>query len=177
MLGDADGGRALMLDGSDINDIRPALSTGAVIFNRPDFKHAAQEFGEESYNLLGRAGAEAFAGMPAQPPQHTARHSPDTGWFFTRTGWSESDSFLYFDCGPMGMGPGGHAHADALGFELNVSGRPLIIDPGTFNYTALPEWREYFRSTFAHNTATVNGVSQAEPAAPYPECKSSWQPS
>ena len=40
-------------------------------------------------------------------------------------------------------------------------GQPLVLDPGTYKYTA-GKWRDYFRRTRAHSTATVDGVSQSE---------------
>ena len=30
----------------------------------------------------------------------------------------------------------GHAHADALAFELAIDGQAVFVDPGTFTYTA-----------------------------------------
>jgi len=55
---------------------------------------------------------------------------------------------------------GGHAHNDQLSFTLAVDGTTLIIDPGTYLYTPLPEMRNLFRSTGMHNTLTVIGREQ-----------------
>lgn len=49
-------------------------------------------------------------------------------------------------------GNAGHAHNDKLSFELFIGGNPIFQDPGTFVYTALPDERNNFRSTKAHNT-------------------------
>ena len=54
----------------------------------------------------------------------------------------------------------GHAHCDLLSFELSVGGIPAIVNSGTFAYQS--ELRSYFRSTAAHNTATVDGEEQME---------------
>jgi hypothetical protein len=40
---------------------------------------------------------------------------------------------------------------------------PYLVDPGTFCYSADPDWRDFFRSTTAHSTVTVDGAEQAEP--------------
>lgn len=54
----------------------------------------------------------------------------------------------------------GHTHCDLLSFELSVGGIPAIVNSGTFAYQS--ELRSYFRSTAAHNTATVDGEEQME---------------
>ena len=54
----------------------------------------------------------------------------------------------------------GHAHCDLLSFELSMGGKPAIANSGTYAYQS--ELRPYFRSTAAHNTATINGEEQME---------------
>jgi len=164
MIGDSDGGKALQLERCDPNDARPALATGAVLFDRGDFKWGAGRLREETIYLLGGEGAEAFAGIRSAPPSRTSVRYPDTGWFFLRSGWEPDANYLHFDCGPQGFAAGGHGHADMLGIEVAAAGRPIIIDPGTYTYTSSPRWRNYFRGTAAHNSATVDGLDQAEPA-------------
>ncbi|MGB7977903.1 MAG: alginate lyase family protein [Chlamydiales bacterium] len=61
--------------------------------------------------------------------------------------------YVAIRCGAVGQkGNGGHAHNDQLSFELSVHGVSMLIDPGTYVYTPLPEARRYFRSTAMHNT-------------------------
>src|SRR6185369_2874375 len=52
-FGDDDGGSLLKLENCDPNDFRSALATGAVLFNRPDYKFVASEAAEETLWLLG----------------------------------------------------------------------------------------------------------------------------
>lgn len=59
-------------------------------------------------------------------------------------------------------GNGGHAHNDNLSFELNIDGEDIIVDPGTYLYTPLPDKRNLFRSTKAHNTLIVKDEEQNE---------------
>jgi uncharacterized heparinase superfamily protein len=42
-----------------------------------------------------------------------------------------------------------------------VDGAPLFVDPGTFTYDA-GKWRDWFRSTEAHNSLTVDGEDSSE---------------
>jgi len=54
-----------------------------------------------------------------------------------------------------------HAHADMLSYELFIENRPVIVDSGVFEY-APGTWRDYFRSTRAHNTVALEGRNQSE---------------
>lgn len=70
---------------------------------------------------------------------------------------------LVFLHNPLGMAPlFGHGHADCLSVLFRWQGRDLLIDPGTFQYGADQAHRRYFRSTRAHNTATVADDDQAD---------------
>jgi uncharacterized heparinase superfamily protein len=46
-------------------------------------------------------------------------------------------------------------------YELTVDGKPLIVDSGVFEYEA-GQWRDWFRSTRAHNTVEIAGENQSE---------------
>jgi hypothetical protein len=77
-------------------------------------------------------------------------------------------SRLLFDHGSLGMAPSyGHGHADALSLLMDINGKELLIDTGTFSYTGDPKWRGYFRSTPAHNTVCVDGHDQAQQATAF----------
>ena len=54
-----------------------------------------------------------------------------------------------------------HAHADMFSYELTIDGKPTIVDSGVFEY-AEGEWRNWFRSTAAHNTVEIDGRDQSE---------------
>jgi hypothetical protein len=162
LVGDDDGGRVLQLSRQDYSSFRDGLSSGAVLFGRPDFKQQAGAFCEESIWLLGDDAWSVFNSLDAQIPPQTGRSYAADGYFIQRSGWSEKDSHAVFDCGGFGILSGGHAHADALSLTLFGGGRELLIDPGTSVYNAAPEWRDFFRSTHAHNTVVVDGVSQSE---------------
>ena len=59
------------------------------------------------------------------------------------------------------MERGGHAHCDQLSLELFFR-EPLLTDPGTFVYTALPSERNRYRCTSAHNGPRLPGWEQAD---------------
>lgn len=66
------------------------------------------------------------------------------------------------DCGDLGpRNLLAHAHADMLSFELYSHGRKILSSVGCSTYYEEP-FRQYERSTCAHNTVSVNDCSQAE---------------
>jgi len=167
MIGDDDNGRVATLSYDSGRFLLSALSTGAVLFNRGDFKFVAQNFHEESLWLLGLDGYREFEEITPEKPHSTSFYFQKTGLFVMRSRWGRESHYLSFDCGSQGMGTGGHGHADGLSFELSVFGRPLMIDPGTYVYNGSRQWRDYYRGTSAHNTVVVDGLNQSEYTEPY----------
>ncbi|RWP08110.1 heparinase II/III-family protein [Mesorhizobium sp.] len=69
---------------------------------------------------------------------------------------------LTFDHGPLGyLSIAAHGHADALSLTLCIDGEPVLVDPGTWLYGSGGVWRDWFRSTPAHNTLNIEGKSQS----------------
>lgn len=76
--------------------------------------------------------------------------------------------FVLFDTGPLGyLSIAAHGHADSLAFTLSAGGVPVVVDPGTYRYACDNGIRENMRSTLAHNTVTVDRLSQSHPAGPF----------
>jgi len=163
MIGDADGGRLLPFGLRDPNDNRTTLSTAAVYFDREDFRHQAGQFHEATLWLLGPEAPLRFQELVPTRPSETSRAFPNAGLAIMRSAWEHGASMLLFDAGPQGMDGCGHGHADALSVVCSAEGTVWLVDPGTFVYTASHEWRDYFRSTHAHNTLVVDGQGQAQP--------------
>ena len=171
LFGDDDGGRLLMLGESAPNDFRAALSTGAAVFSRDNYKYVAgAKAAEETLWLLGTEGLRAFDRLDAHAPPEASRAFMDGGYYVMRDGWTPESNYLLIDCGPHGTLNCGHAHADALSFELAARGRTLLVDPGTYTYTGEPAVRDAFRRSDAHNTLTIDGESSSVPAGTF-----NWQ--
>ncbi len=162
-FGDGDDARGLWFQADCPADYRSLLALGAVLFARGDFKMMAGGPTEEVLWLSGEEGVTKFRELRAVPPEHTSKAFPDGGYYVMRSGWAASDPMLVFDCGPIGYGPAGHGHADALSFQLYAQGYPFLVDSGTFSYNLDYGWRDAFRSTRAHNTVVVDGQEQSVP--------------
>lgn len=106
----------------------------------------------KSLDALCLAAKEHFGIEP-----HYKSQLPDSGYYiFKRDGWK-----LIVDAGQPGPKyiPG-HAHCDAMSFELFRDGKPVVVNCGTYAYQC--KERAFFRSTAAHNTVMVDGVEQSQ---------------
>jgi hypothetical protein len=84
---------------------------------------------------------------------------PHGGFYFLRSG----ELYTAVRCGDVGIyGRGCHAHNDVLSFELCWREVPLIVDPGSYLYTADPVQRNRFRATATHATLQVDDREQNE---------------
>lgn len=146
------------------NVYRSLLATGAVLFERGDFRAKAGAFDDKSRWLLGDAGADAFERIAPTPPAVPVRAAfPDGGYYVLGSNFeTDHEVRIVADAGPLGyLSIAAHGHADALSLTLSVSGRPILIDPGTYAYHTERAWRDYFRGTMAHNTVRIDGVDQS----------------
>jgi hypothetical protein len=156
-IGDWDDGRTLVLSEQALDNFRPMLSTGAVLFNRPDFARAAGRLDEETLWLLGPTAAETFNSLGPDPAPRTSRAFPHGGYYISRSDDSDQAHYAVLRNGPFDS----HTHADLLHVEMAAFGRPILVDPGTCTYNGPWEWRTYFRSSRAHNALLVDGQGQA----------------
>ncbi len=159
-VGDADDGRLFRLnDDLEFNNHLHALCVGAILFNRNDFKSAAQTFCEEALWLFGSEGFERWQLLRAEPAELKSCPFPPGGFYVMRS----QRAHVFIDCGDLGQrGRGGHGHNDTFSFELWMDGTLLIVDSGTYAYTSDRTARQEFRSTRAHNTLMVDERELAE---------------
>jgi hypothetical protein len=164
MVGDADDGVLVRFVPEDDTDVfRSLLSTGSVLFRRPAMRAKGGAFDDKTRWLLGDAAEVAFERIDTSRAFPVRRAFPEGGYFILGEDFETSREVrLVADAGPLGyLAIAAHGHADALSFTLGVGGRPILIDPGTFSYSAV-SWRHYFRSTAAHNTVVVDDRDQSE---------------
>ncbi len=143
--GDADDARSLPLGTQALSDHRYLPGLIADTIGR--------------VNWAGTYGDELFwhsvpdDGKVRDLPMASARF--DAGGVFIL---ADPKNHIFIDCGPVGLaGLGGHGHNDALSFEAWLQGVPVVIDPGSYVYTADFAARNQFRSTSMHNTVQVDG--------------------
>ena len=163
--GDDDGGKLVWLSARKTDDWRDTLATGAALFNRSDWKFVAGE-ASQSGELLWLLGAESwqtYDALKAEAPTADFKAFVESGYYTMRDGWEDDASYVLLDSGKHGAMNCGHAHADALSFEFAAAGVTWLIDPGTFTYTGNAALRNEIRSSFSHNTVSVDGETQSIP--------------
>lgn len=166
MIGDADDG--YVLDLGNRTDAAPSfVALGALLFHRSDFKAATTDPSENCYWLLGPDVDRVWSGIADadKAPVHTSRAFTESGYYLLQHGHrnSSDQTSVVVDCGPLGfLSIAAHGHADALSLILRVGGVDVLVDPGTYDYFTYPKWREYFRSTRAHNTIEIDGQNQSQ---------------
>jgi len=166
-IGDSDDGKTILLSESDYNQAQSLLATSAVLFKRGDFKAKAKYFDEMSLWLLGRTGKQVFDALDPDEKK-TLPEKFEEGGYYILSDNSASKAKIIFDCGPLGFGSiAAHGHADTLSFMLYVDGCQFFIDPGTYTFEAENPYRNYFRSTAAHNTISIDGKDQSEMAGAF----------
>ncbi len=171
MFNDADDGHVLRLCARS-KRVQGLLAIGAVLFERGDFQALAGGCCEPVFWMLGRAGLDAFDRLDggAGPGTISSRAFPDTGVYLLQSGERGGDDRISatLDCGALGFGAiAAHGHADALSLTLRIFGVDVLVDPGTYDYFQDPRWRDYFRSTRAHNTVVVDDLDQSELLGPF----------
>jgi hypothetical protein len=96
------------------------------------------------------------------PTSYTAKSSSLSATGYFSLGDELQGDKLVVDGKPMGPDylPA-HGHCSLFSYELSIAGERFIVDSGVQEYEAGP-WREYWRSTRAHNTVSVDGAEQSE---------------
>jgi hypothetical protein len=171
LFGDCDDGYVLNL-GSSQHDTSALLCIGAVLFGRQDFRALAGAYREPAHWLLGGASRARFNAIPGGPSglPLQSRAFSDSGYYLLQSGEANSRNRIsvLFDCGELGLGSiAAHGHADALSFSLRAFGVDVLVDPGTYDYFTYPVWRNYLRSTRAHNCVVVDDADQSEMLGPF----------
>ena len=135
------------------------LAAGAIYFDNPTYKRA-DDPGLYSFLLFGMEGRIKFMSWPLyHEPQGSTALAESNHYVMRDDAGSE---YLILDAGkPCPDYLPAHAQADLLTYELMIDGQRVVVDSGVYEYAA-GAWRDYFRSTRAHNTVEVAGLDQSE---------------
>lgn len=151
-IGDSDEGQLIFPYAYDEFDIYSSLFTDQSILNNK----AVTNFDIRNYLNSGKIKDTITKEEPIELGIQLYKKS---GYCF----FYDKEIKLIFDVGELGLSPlAAHGHADALQFILSYQDEPFIVDTGTFQYhSKYKKWRQYFRSTLAHNTISIDKKDQS----------------
>ena len=95
-------------------------------------------------------------GCDSNEPDETSYIFEYPGLAALRTGWSDNDSYVFFDGGELGKA---HRHEDKLSILFYADGKQILTEGNSYAYDT-SEMRQYVLSTRAHNTVRVDGKDQ-----------------
>lgn len=164
--GDDDEGRVLVLDPPDPHNWSGFLSLGAAVVGPAGWWPESAP--DATSVVVGAVAGHSRKVADSRPP-HRPSHFADAGITLLRTPDNgKPEIWCRCDGGPHGfLSIAGHAHADALSIELRVDGVDVLADPGTYCYHGEEAWRNYFRSTIAHNTVELDRRDQSTSGGPF----------
>jgi uncharacterized heparinase superfamily protein len=140
-------------------NVQDVLAAVALYLNHSAFK-LTEVLGLYPLLLFGMEGFQRFSAWPEisiiQATSTVALQ--ESGYYVIRS----NGDYLIVDAGKVCPDylPA-HAHADLFTYEFHVAGKRIVVDSGVFEYQQ-GAWRDYFRSTSAHNTVDVSGQNQSE---------------
>jgi len=142
----------------------------------PEYRAKLEQMAEFLRAIRGPSGALPLLGdddgghlllgpikRPSGVRKWQSKLFPDAGLAIMSHGTTQA----IVDAGPFGAMHSGHSHSDTLSIIIRSGDEDILIDPGTYTYTAEPEWRDWFRSTAAHNTIRIDGLDQAVMGGPF----------
>ncbi len=157
-LGDDDGGRLFHPFGPREHFARATLATAGAVLRRADWTHCRADLHSQAAWWLG-----AFRAPQRTQVVRISRLFLDAGVAVMVSG----QAHVIVSAGPFGPWGAGHSHAGALSIVVRSGPEEILIDPGTYTYTADAVARDWFRGTEAHNTIRIDGLDQARPAGPF----------
>ena len=156
LIGDSDAGQVMPLRHRTADDHAYVVAIGAADFSETALKESGASKPEELLWILGEKGIDTFDSLTGNSNLHSQAFL-DVGVYVLRN----DDLYLLLTAsGPGLKGRGSHRHNDVLSIEVSACGRPFIVDPGTYVYTAELRERHLFRSTAYHSTIQIDDVEQ-----------------
>jgi hypothetical protein len=148
--GSNDGALPSILSTCDFSDMRPTLQAVSVL-TRGERLYEAGPWDEETAWFLGVRALDA----PIRRPSRRSVSFATTGYHVLRG--VDEGSFGAFRCGTL---RDRFSQIDMLHLDIWWRGHNVLIDAGSFQYNAAPEWHDHFMRTGSHNTVVVDSHDQ-----------------
>ena len=160
-IGDDDGGRFFHPFGERSAFGRATLATCNALFDSPKWSCQQADFWPQAAWWLGPQALNSRPPVRSTQPGTTLYRN--CGLAFLRSASLE----VIVTFGSFLTPRAAHRHSDALSLIVRTAEVDVLADSGTFTYTGQPAWRNWFRSSAAHNTIRVDSRDQAAPDGPF----------
>lgn len=153
LIGDEDQGFMLKLAFSDYNDIKNTLSCGNILFKK-EYLSFKSELVFWLFNGL------VFTHNETSAKKQNLKLFKDSGYCLFKS----PDDYLLLVTNAQNKKylHAAHRHLDMLSFVYECQGEYFIVDNGTYVYNGDKQNRDLFRSTWMHNTLTVDKKNPCE---------------
>lgn len=153
LIGDEDQGFMLKLNFSEYDDVRDILSCGSALFEK-EYKTIDSEFSFWLFDGL------IFSQKRVPIEKQSLELFKDSGYCLFRS----SNDYLLFVTNAQNKKylHAAHRHLDILSFVYECQGEYFIVDNGTYVYNGDKQNRDLFRSTWMHNTLTIDQKNPCE---------------
>lgn len=162
--GDEDDGYVLNFsEKHHFNNFKSLLVSASIIFFDSNYLFNDAEYDVKNQLLFGTEGKITFDKLKKNKIRtQNSVFYPEEGHFIFKKQNKAKEIYAHFDVAPIGyLSIAAHGHSDILSFLININGTPFFIDPGTYSYHTEKHWRNYFVSSKAHNTITIDDSNQA----------------
>lgn len=162
--GDEDDGYVLNFSEDDhFNNFQSLLVSASILFSDSNYLKKGCVFDVKNLILFQEEGKSRFEDLTKNKisSKESAFYQKE-GHFIFRKSVENKEIYAHFDIAPLGfLSIAAHGHSDALSFLLHINGKPFFVDSGTYSYHTEKKWRNYFVSSKAHNTITIDDQNQA----------------
>ena len=142
---------------SEFNDVRGAMTIGAILFEDPEFRFfAGEQIPSSVYWLLNDAQLDVLQRVKPQTPDYGSTALVQSGYYTMRSGWKTEDLYMTITTGLSKEKPD-HQHGDMLGLVAWAKGQ--VILPNYQVRYKHPEYRD-FKNSLVKNVALVDGYLQ-----------------
>lgn len=135
----------------------PGLSSSAEFFKGSNEARSAGLISDFSILPLSRQIRDFVYERRGTPPAFQSITFPFGGWSVLRSGWDKNALYAFLKSSRPGNG---HWREGVNGIELDALGQAIIVNSGGEMYHPDPKMNEYWNSTAAHNSISVDGFGQ-----------------
>lgn len=157
---------------SQSEDFQYLFAMAAVLLKKEEFKSLGRRFEEPLLWLLGSEGRQDFEKLEGKQAPQESYLAPNGSYAVMRSGWGEDSGYcIVANDTLMDKQNSPFKHSDLLSVEVFANGHEILVDAGPYSFQENDMWNQYFRSTAAHNSITVDRIKFIDLLENSPRCE------